>query len=248
MAAISYAMRSGSWSASDSAPGYPASNLGIPRVGRPWRSNFLGSITVQIDLGSTVSIDPVLVIMGHNANPGGFQVHSSLNGSTWANEGAGTNSTGISGLRKGLFRKGSNISFRYLRVTFTGGTVDGAISFQCGYAMLFSAHADLAAPLYGANARLVWPQWSTSLPNGLDVRADAGEPFTEIRLPWRQAGNQVAIERLAERARREPVLLDLQLPDRSGWWWIVRNHQAQLERNITGHNRENTQLVLAEVV
>lgn len=249
MARYLHTLLPGTWSASSSAPNHPPSNLALPRILRPWHSSSAASTTVTIDLGSAIA--PAGIYIADWNLQATAQLHSSPNNSTWTARGNITPQDGPAGRRNGLFVPPPLVHLpaaRYWRITLAGSRSDGLAYWRIGYVMLFGQEQPVPTPRYSADLRIVKPAWPVQqLPNGQTVQAIAGADYCELRLPWRQ-GTGREIETLAQRAGAGPVVLDLDLADRTGWYWAVRHWEPQIERQLQGHQREMTTLTLREIV
>lgn len=248
MARYLHTLLPGTWSASSSAPDHPAANLSLPRIGRPWRSASAASTTVTIDLGSAIA--PAGIYIADWNSLASATLHSSPNNSTWTARGTITPQDGPAGRRNGLAMAGVVpwAAARYWRITLSGSRSDGLGYWRIGYVMVFGQALLVPTPRYAADLRIVTPAWPVQqLPNGQTVQARAGADYCELRLTWRQGAGR-DIEALAQRAAGGPVLLDLDLADRTGWYWAVRHWEPQIERQLQGHQREMTTLTLREIV
>lgn len=233
----------GPWGATSSAAGYPASNLSRLSVRRSWRSTSLAAQTLTFEFGGLVPLRALAVVGINAVNSPVLEV--STDGFSWDSLGTQPISSVLHPLRRVWWTTGI-FDYEAVRLHLSGAAF-GASFFEISYVAMFLDEVPVKVPRVGAEARVIRPSYLTDLPNGRTVRSKAGAEFTELRLPWRQSGNQQQIETLSQRALDAPVLLDLQLPDRQGWWWVARTHEPQVARSIVGHNREDTSLVLREI-
>lgn len=228
---VYHTLRAATWGASNEAAGYPAANLQVPRIGRPWRSNNTGGqVTLNYNLSGSQFVAAVALI----------HCNALLTD-------LGTFVRGEHPMRKAYQAVGASTSGSFFDIGT--GQVDGRPYYEAGYGMVFGAVENFPNPLYGsAEVGVVYPRYEQELPNGLEITSAIGAPYTRIRFPFVQVGGVMLVERIYELALAGPILIDPELTDRLGWWWIVRAQGGELSRGLERYNRENTTLTLREVV
>lgn len=204
-----------SWSANEEATGYEASNLGTPRVRKPWRSTTLGSVTVTATFSAPTN---VYAILAQHCNFSGCNVY-------WVDASGSPTSTLGGGfvLQQddfGIHRVGQKASElpgigAYTPVTSmqiqipAGGTTDGASYREIGAVHFFGALATLDRGIRpGLRVENREAGETKELANGVDILTSSGPRKHVIDATQLGLRNENLGE-LARRARAGVIGADL---------------------------------------
>lgn len=181
-------------SASTSAVGYPASNLALQSVGRPWRSTTTGATTITLDMGSNQT--PAALLL-QDANFTAATIATSPDNATWTTRGTLALAADGQGRYKGVLALG--VACRYVRASVSGSPTDGAAYWRVGAAYLWLSAAIVTAPDYGMQIAYNYPQSRADLPNGAAVTVGLGPSYAILtgKISGGAADNVAAIMRAA---------------------------------------------------
>ena len=225
---ISYSAIGGIFSASEAATGYDAANLANSAVGRAWRSTTTGTVTADIDLGASVTVETLFV---HETNCSSISVLYGTTTPPGTSGGSITTAEHVpTGRRSGRIYLG--VTARYLRLTFSGTPTDGAGYWTAGAVHVFGQVLTLdRAPLLGAQLTITHPRGSKKLANGRMVVWDTGLPLVNLR--GRFAGiNDTTTQQAIRRAKTGTVLVDIEAPSRSDLVWPMQQMAADNQITI----------------
>jgi len=237
----------GAAKASSEQAGYPASNVLLGKVQRPWKAlnaTSLGSY-VQIDLGAVyyvrlLAINAANMVTVDSVMADTMDPPLSLRGPLTLyqdKQGRSKGSVFISA------------AVRYIRLAnFTGTPTDGDSVWSIGSIFLFSSYAQLARdPLFGESSNdLNTPQSRVDLDNGVSVVDDTGPSFMTPTLQF-SGGATDDHEKLVRLTRAGLCWLNLN-DGNGGDQWPVRHVDPKITRKFTGFNRETVQVSLKEQV
>lgn len=234
--------------ASSAAANYPATNVLLGKVNKPWRST--SNATTEyliIDLGSSSSYPSnTLCISGLTMPNAAIYADNSANPSTL--KGTFTCAADTQGRYKvSLPLPGT---YRYIKIKPNSGTpTDGASYWTIGTVDLFTSSMQFARdPIYGeSQIETHTPQSSVQLENGVTVKDDTGPSYSAITLNF-SGGSTDDHEAIMRRARAGLCWLDLGVIANRGLQWRVKHIEPKTTRKITAFNRETVQIVLTEQV
>lgn len=237
--------------------GYDASNTGLSAIARPWVStvaaNGANDDWVQHDYGGTKTIAAVAInsclqssgqiLIGTGTPPA----------TTYGTIDATTVALAQNGVRKGSWSGAG--SARYVRADFTNAaTARGAGVFatygtdfmELGALYVFANSMALPVdPLVDSDYKPRYPQNSTDLPNGQNIRVDRGAPFGTITLRFN--ARDTDIEQIARIARAGLCWLDLGIANAPELQWPVRFIDDTHTRPLARPRREPVTLSFREV-
>jgi hypothetical protein len=202
-------------SATTSATGYPATNISLPQVGRPWRSGDLTEQEVVLDLGASVTPESLWL---QDVNFASAVVERSADNVTYSAVGTLTSYADLHGRRKGLITVSE--ACRYLRVTIAAGTpTDDAAYFSIGAGYVFEeVETAPQAPTAGSmDIEVNYPQSRIDLANGRTVISDLGAPYIVLSGRIDETSDE-DVARLLRLARAGTIGLDLERTDRWQAW------------------------------
>lgn len=232
-------------SATTAAAAYPALNLAIDALSRPWRATGTGATDVTIDLGTSQSLGGLLV---HDVNFASATIFTSVDGSAYTNRGVMTTYANDQGRRRGIFSL-DTFTGRYVRFTIaSGATTDGAAYWRAGAAPVMKTAVTLAqAPNKGYGVTTVYAQTTTQLANKRTARAATGTDFDVIRWQFTRK-YQDSLEILKTQLRLGAVLIDMGLPQHPHHAWPVTTYDDSHDRGYPKANSETSAVNLTEVV
>lgn len=234
--------------ASSQAAGYPATNVLLGKVNKPWRSTTTAtSENIIIDFGtSIVASNATLTISAANlvgalisiglSNP----PTSVITAMVFAADGDGRSKASL------VF----SATFRYLKIqTFTGSPTDGSAYWNIGCVDLFANSMQFARdPIYGeSQIETATPQSAVQLDNGVTIKDDTGPFYSVITLNF-SGGSADDHEAIMRQARAGLCWLDMGVTANRGLQWRVKHIEPKTTRKITAFNRETVQIVLTEQV
>jgi len=230
-------------SASTAASGYPATNLAIHSIGRPWRSTVTTATTVTLDMGSSKTPAGMML---QDCNFASCTVHTSPDNSTWTLLGTMTLAADGNGRYKGLTALA--VAHRYTRVSIASGTpTDGAAYFRIGAAYMWLSVATFRNPNYGLKISYLKPQVRNNLPNGMAASVSVGNNYAVLSGEVSGApGDDVAA--LVRLARAGVVGLDLELPSQLWINFPIEEKEERQEQTTQNYGNWPVGITLREVV
>lgn len=225
------------------AAGYPASNVLIPSVGRPWRSTATTTTNLDIDLGAART-SPVLCIQSPNAGT----CTVSYGSAAYTTTSAGTQTLTLDrhGRRKHSLTLSGSV--RYIRMVFGATLPDASAAyFEVGAVYVMSTTLSLPeSPLIGSDAAAVYPQTRLDLPNGQRLRFDRGVP--RMRLPLRFRGlRSTDLDQLTRLARINVCWFDIGDAAQRELQWPVRHDDDTATRQFARATQDESTITLNEV-
>lgn len=216
--------------ATTAASGFPASNVALESLGRPWRSTTTGANDVVLDLGSSKAINALFL---HDVNFASATIARSTDNVSYTAVGTLTTYAGRHGRRRGKISLGG-ASARYVKISISAGTpADGAAYWRIGSAYLFASKATPGAqPNYPTRVITTRPRVTTALANRLPAVASTGNNIDriELRVPrW----NTEAADDYVQRPAAGSILLDLEEPNYPEQQWPVRLLEEQIRSPST---------------
>lgn len=239
MSMLYHTRATGTLSASTAATGYEAVNANDYAVGRAWRSTTAGASWLQIDLGSSRSLDAICINETNAASVAVTYGASSPPGST-----LGTLATHADGQGRRKGRIEGDVA-RYVRLSFSGTPTDGAAYWTVGSLLLLTDQLAVPDPLLPLQLDFERGQDNVQLPNGRELPIVRGVSRARLGLSWRVVAD-VDIEAAARTLRAQECWLDLAVADRPDLQWPVSFPGKQFSRRIEGFNRERFDLQLLE--
>lgn len=200
--------------ATEAASGYPASNMALESLGRPWRSTTTGADTIVFDLGSSLAIDSLFL---HDVNFATAAVSWSADNVTYSAPVTLTTYADRHGRRRG--RVSVSATMRYVKAVISAGTpADGLAYWRIGAAYVFSSSVSPTAfPVFTYRVTTTRPRTSVALPNGITAAAATGIniDLLELTISKYQANGESADD-FIQRAAAGSIVLDMAITDRSG--------------------------------
>lgn len=221
---------------------YPASNLLLPAIRRPWRSTSTASQNVDIDLGSAIA-NPILCLQGGNAS----SITVSYGTASYTTVSLGALATAQD--RHGTRRLSVSIpaSARYVRLAFSGTPADAAAYWWGGALYVFGSTLTLPDdPLLGSEVNARYPQSRVELPNGNRITIDRGAPRQQINLRFRTA-RSADIDALTRAVRAGVCWLDLGIDTNRELQWPVQIDSDTAPRTLSRADQDDTSIALLEV-
>jgi hypothetical protein len=234
-----------SWAATEVAVGYPASNVGLESIGRPWRSTTLGANDLTIVLPV---ISGVQTLFLHDVNFATCNIEKSVDGAVFVAVGALNTYADRHGRRRGYITiAAAGQKAVKIRIA-AGATTDGLAFWRIGASYLFSSVlTPSAAVKYGYSARTKRPRVSTQLPNGLTAVATTGNNIDRLNLTFERLYSEIADD-IIQKASAATCLLDVGLPNYPEQQWPVRCLEEDLEETFSNKNLSSIGVPLTEVV
>lgn len=233
--------------ASSAAAGYPATNVLLGKVLKPWRSTTAGSSeNIIIDLGSNLPLsNATLAISATNMLTAAIYADTANPPTTL--KGTILFSKDVTGRYKQSLSLTGTI--RYIKILPIGSPFDGAAYWSIGPVDVFASELAFARdPLFGESsldANL--PQTMVTLDNGIIVRDQTGPSFMTPTLNF-TGGSTDNHEEIAMLARAGLCWLDLGITSNRGLQWRVRHYEPKVTRKLSAFNRETVQIALKEEV
>jgi len=229
--------------ATTSAAGYPASNVLIPSVGRPWRSTATSTTNLDIDLGAARTA-PMLCVQGPNAGTC-IVTYGTV---AYTSTSAGTQMLTLDrhGRRKHSLALAGSV--RYIRLVFGATLPDAAAAyFEVGAVYVMSTTLVMPeSPLIGSDAAAVYPQTRVDLPNGQRLRLDRGA--ARMRLPLRFRGaRSTDLDQLTRMARLGVCWLDIGDASQRELQWPVRHDEDTAARLFARATQDESTITVQEV-
>lgn len=239
MSTLYHTKLAGDLTASTEQTGYEASNAANYSVGRPWKATVATASWLQIDLGSSKSIDAICI---NDTNASSCTVTYGASSPPGTTLGTLTTYPDGQGRRKGHIEAG--VSGRYIRLSFSGSPVDGT-AWYVGSLLLLADVLSVPTPLYPFNLDFERGQDNVRMPNGRELAIVRGLSRARLGLSWRVAAG-TDIEAIARTIREQEAWLDLAVAGRGDLQWPVSCVADTLTRRIEGYNRERHDLQLLE--
>lgn len=232
--------------ATTAAAGYPASNVALEDIRRPWRATGTGAEVMTINFSAAGAAAALLV---QDVNFVSATVEKSVDGSVFT--AAGTLTTVVDkllGRRRGLIVI-NDATVKALRLNIGSGTpADGLSYWRIGATYPFALSSTLSRrPSPDMRVRAIYAQLRTDLPNRKAALASTGADMLHVSLPFRRLPENDALE-LVRRAREGVVGLDLAHADYPEILVPVRHQEDQIEESFPQYRISQFTAELREVV
>jgi hypothetical protein len=233
------------YAATTAQDGYPASNLGLESLGRPWKATGLGATDITITLPALAFIQTLFL---HDVNFATATIQTSVDGVAFNALGVLTTYADSHGRRRGSIVV-NTAGLKAVKITPIGGaSTDGLAYWRGGAAYLFaSVVTPSAAVRYGYRARTRRPRLRTELPNKLVAVATTGLNVDVIALTFERINTEFADD-VIQKTLTAPCLFDLGLPNYPHQQWPVRCIEEDLEEAFNNKNISSIDIPLMEVV
>jgi hypothetical protein len=230
--------------ATDAAAGFPASNVALESLGRPWRSTSTGAKDVILDMGASVAIDSLFV---HDVNFASALVATSPDNITYTPLGTLNTFAGRRGRRRG--RISVSATTRFLKISISAGTPsDGAAFWRIGAGYVFSSKVKPAAlPDRPLKVTTLRPQVSGSLPNQIPAVAAIGSKIDRIEFAIPRVATD-SLDDFIQRPEAGSILLDLEDPAYPEQIWPVRYVENSTAEQFDEYQHSVTAFVFYEIV
>jgi len=223
--------------------GYPASNVLLGKVGRPWKGLGHGTAFLIVDLGASKYVD---TFAANNGNLVEVGIRYDDTGAFTSLIQTTTGGTDKQGRWKASFQ--IKDTFRYLQLTMiaSGLPTDGDDVWSLSSLFFFANSLSLARdPLFGESATDVnFPQSRVDLDNGSTVKDDTGPSFMTPTLQF-SGGRDDDHEQLVRLTRAGLCWLNYN-DGNPGDQWPVRHVDPKITRKLAAFNRESVQVSLKE--
>ncbi len=179
-------------SATTEATGYPASNLALESISRPYRSTSLIQHTITLNIASAT----VAAVLLTDCN---FASATIQNAAGVSQGTLTTYADKLTGRRRGVLVAAISATTAIKVVIPAGATTDGAAYWRSGAAHLFAVNATLPrAPSRGVQLRPIYPRVSTELPNQQIAEASTGPDLLSLSLPFTRSASEDVWELLRQ--------------------------------------------------
>lgn len=227
------------------ASGFPASNIALESLGRPWKATGTGATDVVIDLGSSQAINTLFL---HDVNFASAPIARSTDNVSYTSVGTLTTYAGRHGRRRGKISFGG-ASARYIRVSmpFPTPPTDGAAYWRIGSAYLFSSKVTPSAILTApAQVSTLRPRVSASLANGSTAVAETGMKIDRIQVQVDRDSAQSGDD-LIQLPDAGSVVLDMELSAYPEQMWPIRYQENQLSESFQKAMRSGWSMSFTEI-
>lgn len=232
-------------SATSAQANYPAANVLTQQVRQPWKSTSLAAQSITLDLGASTAI-ACIAFSDCNFAACTIRADNSVNPATVIGS-PGTGQDGAGRNKCSLLPVG--LTARYISITPTGATLDGAAGYQIGAVYAFAVASSLARdPLFGSTqVDYNSPQSILELDNGVTISDDTGPGWALVTMGF-SGGRNDDMESLWRFSRFGTVWLNLDGTPASDNQWPVRHYEPKITRRLQSFNREQVQFALKEQV
>lgn len=231
--------------ATTAAAGYPASNVGLESIARPWRATGVTGEDVVLNFSAA---DPAAAVLLEDVNFESCAVLKSVDGSAFTSVGTlATYADKITGRRRGLLVI-DDATVKAVKLTISAGAAtDGLAYWRIGAGYVFSSAATMPRSA-GLDMRVrgLFPQVRADLPNAQVAVATTGSDALGLSIPFKRMHSQDALE-LLRRARAGTVGLNLGLGDYPEFVLPVRHIEGQQEEAFPQYRISQFTVELREV-
>lgn len=232
--------------ATDAASGYPASNVALESIGRPWRSLDTGAKDVTVTFSAATAVQALLL---QDVNFGSCVVNKSPDGTTFSLVGTLTTyADKLTNRSRGLIVV-NDPGVKALKISISAGTpLDALAYWRIGAIYVFASTSALPRmPDFGMKTRALYPKVAQTLANGLIAQASVGADILELSMPYWRHYDQDVIEML-RRARVGTVGLSLVPTNYNELVLPVKHVMPQLEESFGFLDLTSLQIDLRESV
>lgn len=237
-----------SFAATDAQAGYPASNVGLQSLGRPWYALDAGAKEVTINFPAATLVQALFL---GDVNFATANIQKSVSGGAFANVGALNGNSNEHGRRRGYLTVNEALCTA-LKIQIGAGTpTDGLAWWRIGAGHVFKNVVTLPFALeyeYGIDTQEA--QISTVLVNKRKAVARIGggsADHDEIKLPY-NAKNSESLADIVSRTRLGTCLFTTDLPNYPEELWPVIRQEDESVKSRYDVNLAKRQIVLTEVV
>ena len=235
-----------STAATSAAAGYPASNVLLESIARPWRATDLSNNNVDITWTVAQTVAAVIV---EDANCATVSVYASTDGATFPTLVAtvNINADKITGRRRALIPV-NLANLKGIRFAFTGAATDGLAYWRIGAVYAFgSSVAWPRMASYGMKHKGVFPLISTQLTNGQIAIASTGPDYITLTFPIARTFAADAVE-MVRRGRLGTVGIDLEISQLPEMTFPMYYADPQLEETYVSFDQAASNFEMRERV
>jgi hypothetical protein len=197
---------------------YPASNLLLPSIDRPWYAAGVGSRSIDFDFGAPTVIDGVYL---NDVNIASVGIATGDSLAALTNQTAMTLYRASHGRWRGLSR--FQQTKRFVRLTFNAATQDGLAYYRGGSVLFWGAWASLVPPNFGISVSLQRAQARIDMANQRTALSTLAKGIDEINMAYEHKLSEIGqVADFIERASAGPVVFDLQHSFRPWYMWALR--------------------------
>lgn len=213
-------------SATTEAAGFPAFNVTLESLARPYRATNAGANDVTIIFKS---VGPLHSIFLHDVNFASCTVQKSVDGVAWVTVGTLTTYVDENGRRRGRITI-NDASVKGVRIQISAGTpTDGLTFWRIGAAYpMVSTHTVPATLIYPLNEDLIEPATGVELVNKQFAEADTGVAFSKLITAWDRVST-VSLQTLREQAKGT-IIFDANLSNYPQWQWPCYRSRSDVIR------------------
>jgi hypothetical protein len=192
--------------ASTAAAGYPANNVALESISRPWNSTSSASTTLTLTLAAAQLVNAVLL---QDVNFSSCLVEKSPDGSSFSSVGTlNTFADRESNRRRGLILV-ADANVKAIRLTMSGTPTDGLAYWRIGAAYLFNAASTMPhMPQYNAQLNFLLAKVLRTLPNRRVAQATLAPGILELSLAFDRRYDE-DVQELFRRAEAGTIGLEL---------------------------------------
>jgi hypothetical protein len=237
-----------SFAATDAQAGYPASNIGLQSLGRPWYAIDAGGKEVTINFPAPSLVQ---VLHLHDVNFATANVQKSVSGGAFVNVGALNPAANEDGRYRGYLTINEALCTALKIQIAAGNPTDGLLFWRVGSGYLFRTVLTLPFALeYGYELDTQYSQIGTVLVNKRKAVARIGggsADHDEIKLPY-NAKNSESLADIVRRTRLGTCLFTTDLPNYPEELWPVIRQEDNSTKSRYAVNLAKRSITLTEVV
>lgn len=181
------------WSVTNALEGYPASNVSLEAVDRPYKSTGSGVVDLVITFAAAVNVAALLL---QDVNFASCTVLKSADGSSFTSVGTLTTyADKWTGRRRALIEI-NDASVKAVKISIGAGTpTDGTSTWRIGSAYPFGASSTLPRMAdYNTRVKAIYPKVRTELENKQVAQATTGADILVVSLPFLRASSDDVLE------------------------------------------------------
>jgi hypothetical protein len=188
-----------SWSVTNAQDGYPASNVSLESIGRPYKSTGAGAVDLVINFSAAAAVAAILL---QDVNFASCTIAKSPDGTAFSSVGTlTTNADKWTGRRRGVLEI-NDPTVKAIKISIGAGTpTDGTSTWRLGSAYPFGSVVTMPRESdYHARVEALYPKVRTELANQQVAVATTGADLLVLSLPFTRASDQDVLE-LVRRGR-----------------------------------------------
>jgi hypothetical protein len=234
-----------SFAATEAATGYPASNVGLQSLGRPWRSTTTGANEVTINFAAARQVQALFL---HDVNFATANIQKSVSGGGFVNIGALTTAGNEAGRYRGYCTVNEALCTAIKIQIAAAAPNDGLAYWRIGSAYAFQAVVTPPFALeYQYEIDTQESVISSTLVNKRKAEARVGIDHDLIKLPY-NAKNSESLADIVRLTRLGTCLFTTDLPNYPEELWPVIRQEDNSVKSRYAVNLAKRSIILTEVV